>query len=130
MDRTVTRRATYAAFLLHAALRLAPWRLLLLPLSASFTLGYALRLIDRGRLKELNYTLLVGRGVAPERLAAGGRELRRAQLTTNILPQARAAIDADRRPAAASSSPQPPTSSTPRRSARRSASTTSSPPAP
>ncbi|MGZ8997998.1 MAG: HAD-IB family hydrolase, partial [Allosphingosinicella sp.] len=32
MDRTVTRRPTYSAFLRHAALRLGPWRLLLLPL--------------------------------------------------------------------------------------------------
>ena len=29
MDRTVTRRATYTPFLLHCALRRAPWRLLL-----------------------------------------------------------------------------------------------------
>ena len=31
MDRTVTRHATYTPFLLHCALRRAPWRLLLLP---------------------------------------------------------------------------------------------------
>jgi len=31
MDRTVTRSATYTPFLLHCALRRAPWRLLLLP---------------------------------------------------------------------------------------------------
>ena len=31
MDRTVTRRATYTPFLLHCALRRAPWRLLLIP---------------------------------------------------------------------------------------------------
>ena len=31
MDRTVTRRATYTPFLLHCAVRRAPWRLLLLP---------------------------------------------------------------------------------------------------
>ena len=29
MDRTVTRRATYTPFLLHCAVRRAPWRLLL-----------------------------------------------------------------------------------------------------
>ena len=32
MDRTVTRRATYTPFLLHYALRRAPWRLLFIPL--------------------------------------------------------------------------------------------------
>ncbi|HLL31270.1 MAG TPA: HAD-IB family hydrolase, partial [Allosphingosinicella sp.] len=26
MDRTITRRATYTPFLIHAATRLAPWR--------------------------------------------------------------------------------------------------------
>ena len=97
MDRTVTRRPTYAAFLLHAALRLAPWRLLLLPVSLLLTLAYAFGAIDRGRLKELNYTLLVGRGVAPERLAPVAESFARAQLATNILPQARSAIEADRK---------------------------------
>ena len=32
MDRTVTRRATYTPFLIHAALALAPWRLVLMPI--------------------------------------------------------------------------------------------------
>ena len=31
MDRTVTRHATYTPFLLHCAMRRAPWRLLLIP---------------------------------------------------------------------------------------------------
>jgi HAD superfamily hydrolase (TIGR01490 family) len=97
MDRTVTRRATYVPFLLHAARRLAPWRLLLLPLAGILTLAYALRLIDRARLKELNYTLLVGRGVAPERLAPVAESFAGEQLSTNVLPQARAAIEADRK---------------------------------
>src|SRR5437764_223649 len=97
MDRTVTRRPTYAAFLLHTALRLAPWRLVLLPVSLLLALAYAVGAIDRSRLKELNYTLLVGRGIAPERLVPVTESFARAQLATNILPQARAAIDADRK---------------------------------
>ena len=97
MDRTVTRRPTYTAFLLHAARRLAPWRLLLLPVAGLLTLGYALRLLDRARLKEWNYTLLVGRGVAPERLKPVVESFAEAQLRTNVLPGARAAIAADRR---------------------------------
>ena len=32
MDRTVTIGATYTPFLLHCAIRRAPWRLLFLPL--------------------------------------------------------------------------------------------------
>jgi HAD superfamily hydrolase (TIGR01490 family) len=97
MDRTVTRRATYVPFLLHAARRLAPWRLLLVPLAGLLTLAYFLRLIDRARLKELNYTLLVGRGVAPERLVPVAESFAAEQLATNVLPQARAAIEADRK---------------------------------
>ena len=33
MDKTITRVPTYPGFLRHAALRLAPWRLILLPLA-------------------------------------------------------------------------------------------------
>ena len=46
MDKTVTRRATFTPFLLHAARRLAPWRLLLLPAVAITGLGYALKPVD------------------------------------------------------------------------------------
>ena len=49
MDRTITRRATYTPFLIHAAAKISPWRLALLPLSALAMLGYAVRLIDRRR---------------------------------------------------------------------------------
>jgi HAD superfamily hydrolase (TIGR01490 family) len=97
MDRTVTRRPTYVPFLLFAARRLAPWRLLLLPAALLLTVAYALRLLDRARLKELNYTLLVGRGVAPERLRPVVEAFAARQLQGNVLPEARAAIEADRR---------------------------------
>jgi HAD superfamily hydrolase (TIGR01490 family) len=96
MDRTVTRRATYTPFLVHAALRLAPWRLLLLPAVAATMLGYVLKLVDRGRLKEINYRLLVGAGVAPERLEPVVESFAERQAASNILPGARAAIAADK----------------------------------
>lgn len=97
MDRTITRRATYAPFLIHAARRLAPWRLLLLPILGVLTLAYALRLVGRAKLKELNYTLLVGRGVPPERLAPVVESFAAAQVEGNVLPQALASIEADRK---------------------------------
>jgi HAD superfamily hydrolase (TIGR01490 family) len=97
MDKTVTRRPTYLPFLLHAARRLAPWRLLLLPVAGLLALAYAAGLIDRARLKELTYGLLVGRGVAPERVAPVVESFAEAQLAGNVLPGARAAIEADRR---------------------------------
>lgn len=96
MDRTITRRATYTPFLVHATLRLAPWRLLLFPLVILSMLLYLLKLIERGRLKEINYTLLVGRGVAPERLEPVIESFADRQIATNILPGARASIAADR----------------------------------
>lgn len=96
MDRTVTRHATYTPFLIYAARRLAPWRLLLAPVAALLMLAYLARLIDRGRLKELNYRLLVGRGVSPERLEAVIEAFADHQLATNILPGARASLAADK----------------------------------
>lgn len=96
MDRTITRRATYTPFLLHAALSLAPWRLVLLPAVLLSTTLYAIRLIDRGRLKEVNYRLLVGRGIPAERLEPVIQSFADRQVATNIMPGARASIAADR----------------------------------
>jgi HAD superfamily hydrolase (TIGR01490 family) len=96
MDRTVTRRATYTPFLVHAATQLAPWRLALLPVVLLAMLAYLVKLIDRGRLKEINYRLLVGAGVPPERLEPVIESFAERQVASNILPGARAAIAADK----------------------------------
>ncbi len=96
MDRTITRRATYTPVLIHAALRLAPWRLLLLPFVVLSMVCYVIGLIDRGRLKEINYRLLVGRGIAPEALEPVVESFADRQLSSNIMPGARASIAADR----------------------------------
>ena len=95
MDKTVTRRPTYGPFLLHACLRLAPWRLLLAPALLVTGLLYALRLFDRARLKEVNYRLLVG-GVAPVRLEPVVQSFADRQLATNILAGARVRIAEDK----------------------------------
>ena len=96
MDRTITRRPTYTPFLIHACLKLAPWRVVLLPLIPLTLAAYGLKLIDRGRLKEWNYLLLIGRGVAPERLEPVVESFAERQLAANILPGARRSIEADR----------------------------------
>ncbi|HEX8217515.1 MAG TPA: HAD-IB family phosphatase [Allosphingosinicella sp.] len=96
MDKTITRRATYTPFLVHACARLAPWRLLLLPAVLPTLLAYALRLIDRGRLKEASYNLLIGRAIAPERLEPVIESFADRQIASNIVPGALAAIAADR----------------------------------
>jgi HAD superfamily phosphoserine phosphatase-like hydrolase len=95
MDKTVTRRPTYGAFLRHAMLRLAPWRVVLAPVLL-FTVGaYVLRLIDRGRLKEMNYRLLIG-SPSPERLEPVVESFAGRQLATNIMPGARERIAEDK----------------------------------
>lgn len=96
MDKTITGKATYTAFLLHAGLRLAPWRMTLLPLVLLSLAAYGLRLIDRGRLKEWNYTLLIGRGVTLERIEPVVESFAERQVATNIMPGARRSIEADR----------------------------------
>ncbi len=95
MDKTVTRRATFTPFLLHAARRLNPLRLALLPAVAFTGLAYALKIVDRARLKELNYALLIGH-VRPERLEPVIESFADAQLARNILPGARAQIAEDK----------------------------------
>jgi len=66
MDRTITRHATYTPFLLHCAVKRAPWRLLLLPFVILSMLAYAAKLIDRGRLKEINQRLLLAGNHRPQ----------------------------------------------------------------
>ncbi len=91
MDKTITRKATFTPFLVHAALRLAPWRLVLMPVVLLTMLAYVLKLVDRGRLKEINYTLLIGRGIAPERLEPVIESFAEKQIASNIMPGARRA---------------------------------------
>jgi len=95
MDRTVTRAPTFGPFLWHAMWRLAPWRVLLAPLALLATLAYGVKLIDRGRLKELNYRLLVG-PASPDRLERVVRSFADRQVETNILPGARARLAQDK----------------------------------
>jgi HAD superfamily hydrolase (TIGR01490 family) len=60
LDRTVTRIGTYTPFLLYAAARLKPWRLVLLPVFLAAMLAYRLKLIDRDRLKGRMQAILLG----------------------------------------------------------------------
>ncbi|HZG09956.1 MAG TPA: HAD-IB family hydrolase [Allosphingosinicella sp.] len=96
MDRTITRRATYTPFLVHAARELAPWRLVLFPLVLLAMAAYLARLIDRGRLKEINYDLLIGTAVSSSRLEPVIESFAEAQIASNMMPGALRAIAADR----------------------------------
>ncbi len=96
MDRTVTRRATYTPFLLHCALRLEPWRLILLPLGAASMLAYVAGLIDRARLKEINHRLLLGDKRHPHILKPLVDGFARNTVANNVRPGARDAIARDK----------------------------------
>ena len=96
MDRTITRAPTFGPFLIHAARKRHPWRLLLLPLVGVTSAFYAIGLIDRVRLKVLNQSLMVGRSVAAADLAPVVNSFAEKTLATNVLADARARIAADR----------------------------------
>jgi HAD superfamily hydrolase (TIGR01490 family) len=96
MDRTVTKHATYTPFLLHCARRRTPWRLLLLPFALLSMIAYAVRLIDRGRLKEINHRLLLGSRIHPRDLAPLVESFADTQVATNVRPGARKAIARDK----------------------------------
>lgn len=96
MDRTVTRRATYTPFLIHCALRRAPWRLVLLPAVLLSMLAYVAKLLDRARLKEINHDLLLGHWIHPRDLKPLVDSFADRQVATNIRPGARAAIARDK----------------------------------
>jgi HAD superfamily hydrolase (TIGR01490 family) len=96
MDRTLTRRPTFTPFLLHAALTRAPWRLLLLPAVGVTIVFYALKMIDRARLKELMQSMLVGRGIDPASLAPIVDSFAAKTEHGNLRPGAKAQLAKDR----------------------------------
>lgn len=96
MDRTITQRATYTPFLLHAALRRAPWRLMLLPFVLLTMIAYVAKLLDRGRLKELNQALLLGPHIAPAELLPLTESFADKTVSGNLRPGALDQIAADR----------------------------------
>lgn len=96
MDRTVTRHATYTPFLIHCAKRRQPWRLALVPVAAVSMLAYVAKLIDRGRLKEINHALMLGHLVHPSDLKPLIESFADATVRGNIRPGALKAIARDK----------------------------------
>ena len=60
LDKTLVRRATFTPFLAFAARKLAPWRLILLPVWVLMMLGYRAGLYDRTSLKTAGMRLMLG----------------------------------------------------------------------
>jgi HAD superfamily hydrolase (TIGR01490 family) len=96
MDRTITRRGTWVPWLVFWVRREAPWRLLLVPLLGLALVAYALKWIDRARLKELGHRLMMGRHVARARLAAAASAYADRVIAQDVFPGALAQIAADR----------------------------------
>ena len=96
MDRTITRTGTYTPFLLHAAMRLAPWRLMLAPAVPLAMLAYAAKLIDRKQLKEINQRLLLGSRTTRATLAPVAASFADGIMATNVHPGALRQIAEDR----------------------------------
>lgn len=84
MDRTITRTGTFTPFMIHAALRLAPWRLLLVPGALLVIVAYGLGLIERKRVKELNQAMLLGRNVRIAQLAPLTESFAERMIRTNV----------------------------------------------
>jgi HAD superfamily hydrolase (TIGR01490 family) len=93
MDKTITARATFVPLLRHVIRYHFSWRILLLPLVLLASIGGALRLVGRKRLKEINLTLLMGQHFDPVAL---GQAFAAETLLKNILPKALAQIAADK----------------------------------
>ncbi len=96
MDKTITRRATLLAWLVFYARAEAPWRLALLPLLGVAALGYALRLLDRTRLKQLAQALLMGPGCARATVARRAAAFAAVTVASGLWPGAVVQLAADR----------------------------------
>jgi len=96
MDRTITRTGTFTPFMIHAAWRLAPWRLIFVPFAALAMLSYVFKLIERKRLKELNQAMLLGRNVAVAKLAPIAESFAEKVMRHNIRQQALASLAENR----------------------------------
>lgn len=95
LDRTVTVRPTYTLFLLGAARRLAPLRLLLAPLLGPLWIGHKTGLYSRDRLKTLMWATLLGAADA-DRLREAVADFASRTLAGNIRPGARDQLARDR----------------------------------
>lgn len=96
LDRTVLRTPTFTLFLLWAAWREAPWRLLLLPALAVLMIGYALRLYGRDRFKPAAIRLMLGPQLSPARAAGLAARFAAWRVPRDVPPGAAACIARDR----------------------------------
>ena len=96
LDRTVTKGPTYSKFLLQTALKLAPWRIILIPLLLPVFFLYLAGLISRRRMKEAMHFCMLGSAL-PRAIAERQADRFASTLAHNgILPEARRQIARER----------------------------------
>ncbi|RYD41773.1 MAG: HAD-IB family hydrolase, partial [Sphingomonadales bacterium] len=83
-------------FLLWAAWREAPWRVLLLPALAALMIGYALRLYGRDRFKPAAIRLMLGPQILPARAANLAARFAEWRVPRDVPQGAQACIARDR----------------------------------
>lgn len=96
MDKTITRAATFGPFLAYAVPRYAPWRVIFAPLVILTSIGFFLGLVSRGRLKEINLSLMLGSRIDAGKLAALSKGFAGFTLARNCLAEALARVEAER----------------------------------
>lgn len=96
LDRTVLRKPTFTLFLLWAAWREAPWRLLLLPALAALMIGHALHLYGRDRFKPAAIRLMLGPSLSPARAETLAARFAAWRVPRDVPPGATAMMARDR----------------------------------
>jgi HAD superfamily hydrolase (TIGR01490 family) len=96
MDKTITHAPTWTAFLIETARAEAPWRLALLPLAGLATAAYAVKAIDRARLKQVTQRLLLGHRMREGDAKRAADRFADRVVASGVFAGARAQIAADR----------------------------------
>lgn len=96
VDRTITRRPTYSLFLLFAMRRLAPWRVLLLPLLVPVSLAYWIGAIPRRTMKETMHRIAIGGSISSARIRPVADEFARRLFERGLYPQAVVRMEQER----------------------------------
>lgn len=95
LDRTLTDTGSWVPFLRAWITRVAPWRLLLVPLVAAGGIAYWAGWMSRGGMKSWSHRWLIGPRVSAARLATIADEFANQFVADHALAPARLAIAAD-----------------------------------
>lgn len=87
LDRTLTVRPTYSAFLLSTCVRLAPWRLMLLPTLLPVAAAYGIGRLDRRIMKQAMHWVALGRAIPRHRIEAAAERFARHLVRKGVFAQ-------------------------------------------